>query len=186
MPRTDQLEKWSAQVPGEFRFSLKASRRITHMKRLEDCREETDYLFRALGTLGDQLGSVLFQLPPYFRMDLARLEAFVETLPEGTRVALEFRHESWFDQSIFDLLAARGIALVITDSDELPVSEFTRTAGWAYLRLRRSDYGESELKQWVGRLKDAGLEEAHVFFKHEDEGSGPRMAEQFLELARAD
>ena len=185
MPRPGQLEKWSSQVPEEFRFSLKASRRITHAKRLEDCREETDYLFGVLGTLGDQLGSVLFQLPPYFRMDMARLEAFVDTLPEGRHIALEFRHESWFDQPTFDLLTARGMALVIADSDDLPVSEFTRTADWAYLRLRRADYGETELKRWVGRLEEAGLEEAHVFFKHEDEGSGPRMAEQFLELARA-
>ena len=83
MPRVDQLEKWSSQVSDEFRFSLKASRRITHMKRLKDCREETDYLFRTVGSLGAQLGSVLFQLPPNLRKDQARLETFVETLPHG-------------------------------------------------------------------------------------------------------
>lgn len=185
MPRRSQLEKWSSQVSGAFRFSLKAPRRITHMKRLADCREETDYLFAVLDALGDQLGSVLFQLPPYLRMEQDRLEAFVDTLPEGVRVALEFRHPSWFDERIFDLLAARGLALVVTDSDDLPVSELTRTANWAYLRLRRSDYGDTALKEWVGRLRDPGLEEAHVFFKHEDEGSGPRMAERLLELANA-
>jgi len=183
MPRASQMEKWAAQVPGEFRFSLKASRRITHMKRLEDCREETDYLFRTVGGLGAQLGAVLFQLPPYLRKDQPRLEAFVETLPQGIQVAMEFRHDSWFDQPIFDLLSAEGLALVITDSDELPVPELIRTADWAYLRLRRADYGETGLAAWAERLKEARLREAHVFFKHEDEGAGPRMAEQFLELA---
>ena len=182
MPRVDQLEKWSSQVSDEFRFSRKASRRITHMKRLKDCREETDYLFRGVGALGAQLGSVLFQLPPNLRKDQARLETFVETLPQGIQVALEFRHPSWFDQSIFDLLTARGLAWVVADSDDSPASELTPTADWAYLRLRRSNYGESELKEWVARLLDAEFREAHVFFKHEDEGTGPRMAEQFLDL----
>ena len=182
MPRVDQLEKWSSQVSDEFRFSRKASRRITHMKRLKDCREETDYLFRGVGALGAQLGSVLFQLPPNLRKDQARLETFVETLPQGIQVALEFRHPSWFDQSIFDLLTARGLAWVVADSDDSPASELTPTADWAYLRLRRSNYGESELKEWVARLLDAEFREAHVFFKHEDEGTGPRTAEQFLDL----
>ncbi len=182
LPRTSQLEQWSAKVPEAFRFSLKASRRITHMKRLADCRAETDYLFKTIGVLGDRLGAVLFQLPPNFQKDEPRLKAFIETLPEDVRVALEFRHDSWFDQPILDMLSARGLALVVNDSDEKPVSELTRTADWAYLRLRRSEYSETELSEWLARLRGAQLEEAHVFFKHEAEGAGPRMAQQFLGL----
>lgn len=186
MPSAEQLERWRAQVPAPFRFSLKASRRITHIKRLADCREETEYLFRAASALGEKLGSVLFQLPPSVRVDRARLEAFLEILPRAVQVAVEFRHASWFDQPILDLLCARGLALVVTDSDEAPVHSLTRTADWAYLRLRRSGYAAAALEAWAQRLKAAGLREAHVFFKHEDAGAGPRLAEQFLERVGGD
>ena len=183
LPRTSQLEQWASQVPEAFRFALKASRRITHMKRLAECEEETEYLFKTISVLGDRLGSVLFQLPPYLRLDEPRLRAFVDILPETVQIAFEFRHESWFDQQVFDILSGRGLALVVSDTDEAPVAKLTRTADWAYLRLRRSDYSEAELRAWVTRLGEENLREVQVFFKHEAEGLGPRMAQRFLGLS---
>lgn len=184
LPRVETLENWAAQVPEGFRFALKASRRITHMKRLKDCREETEYLLRTAQALGDHLGSILFQLPPHLRKDLPRMSAFVAGLPETPRAAIEFRHESWFDEDVFEVLNGQNIALVIADTDESPAAALPWTADWAYLRLRRSDYTPEQLAEWANRLRAGRLREAQIFFKHEEEGAGPRLAREFLEVSR--
>jgi uncharacterized protein YecE (DUF72 family) len=183
LPKTSVLEAWAGQVPPGFRFSIKASRRITHLKRLKDAADETAYLLETVAALGERLGAILFQLPPNLRLDLPRLEGFLELLPPDTRAVFEFRHPSWSDPAVRDLLASRGFALCVADTDDAPASEIPVTASWAYLRLRRPGYSESDLKAWVKRLEGAGLREAFVFFKHEGEGVGPRLAARFLELA---
>ena len=120
LPKAAVLAEWCAQVPPGFRFAIKAPRRITHLKRLRDCEEELSYFFATLETLGERLASVLFQLPPFFRRDDEVLAAFLAALPKGTKAAFEFRHDSWFDDAIFALLAAQGVALVVTETDEAP------------------------------------------------------------------
>jgi uncharacterized protein YecE (DUF72 family) len=181
MPKTEVLESWAAQVPDEFRFSIKASRRITHFQRLKEAGEVTDYLLRGVAHLGDRLGTLLFQLPPNLKCDLPRVDEFVDLLPAGTRAAFEFRHPSRFDENIFDRLRARDFALVAVDAEEgaTPV-ELIRTAPFGYLRLRRPDYDEAALTDWAVRIRDQGWDEAFVFFKHEDDGGGPRMAADFV------
>ena len=120
LPKADVLESWASQVPPEFRFTLKASRRITHLKRLRDVAEETDYLLRTAAVLGERLGAVLFQLPPNLRKDLPRLEAFLQHLRPTPRAAFEFRHSSWRDDDVLELLRSKGCAWCVSETDETP------------------------------------------------------------------
>ncbi len=183
LPQATMIENWKEQVPDEFRFSIKATQRITHIKRLNNVVEETKYLLDTSRLLGECLGVVLFQLPPNMKKDSGRLKSFLELLPSDARAAFEFRHESWFDDETFDLLREKDRALVVSDTDDKPLSEIISTAGWGYLRLRRTAYDENDLADWMKRVKDQKWEDAFVFFKHEDEGIGPKLAARFLELS---
>jgi uncharacterized protein YecE (DUF72 family) len=181
MPRAEMLSKWTEQVPDGFRFALKASQQITHRKRLKDAADPVAYFFKIAVTLGDRMGPVLFQLPPNFKKDLPRLSDFLAVLPPASRCAFEFRHESWFGEDVFEALRGRGCALCIAEDEEL-AAPFVATADWGYLRLRRQDYAESDLRDRASKLLAQPWTEAFVFFKHEDEGTGPRLAGQFLKL----
>jgi len=183
MPKDSVLDGWAGEVPAGFRFSIKASRKITHFGRLKpDTEDATAYLVNTVGTLRERLGALLFQLPPNFKADRPLLEAFLGRLPEGLPVAFEFRHDSWWDDAVHDLLRERGVARVVADTDDdeedAPVAP---TTDWGYLRLRRSDYGAGDLDRWAQRLRDLEWTRAYVFFKHEDEGAGPRLAMRFRE-----
>jgi uncharacterized protein YecE (DUF72 family) len=186
LPKASVLEGWARQVPESFRFVLKASRRITHFKRLRDAGDETGYLLRTAEALGPRLGAILFQLPPNLACDAPRLEAFLDLLPAGTRAAVEFRHPSWRDERVHALLGARDFALVGVDDDDAGLQEIVPTARWGYLRLRRAAYDRAELAAWARRIAGQGWDEAFVFFKHEDDGAGPRLAAEFSDVfARA-
>jgi uncharacterized protein YecE (DUF72 family) len=182
LPTASVLESWAAQVPETFRFSIKASRRITHIKRLKNAADETGYFLRTVASLGDKLGALLFQLPPNLQCDLDRLDAFLELLPDGTRAAFEFRHPSWRDGAVRERLTARGFALVTVDDEGEETTGIEPTAGWGYLRLRRPGYDATELRRWLDRIQAQSWEEAFAFFKHEDAGAGPRMAAEFLAM----
>jgi uncharacterized protein YecE (DUF72 family) len=183
MPQPSMLENWKEQVPPTFRFALKAPQRITHFKRLKETDEETKYFFETASVLGEQLGVVLFQLPPNMKKDLPRLETFLAQLPPETRAAFEFRHPTWFDDDVLELLRSQNRALVVSDTDDLPATHIDKTADWGYLRLRRVQYAEENLREWLGRIRDQNWQETFLFFKHEDAGTGPKLAAQFLELA---
>lgn len=184
LPKAAVLESWAAQVPGPFRFSIKASRRITHFARLKpEARDPTEYLLATVGALGDRLGVLLFQLPPNLKKDVERLSAFLEVLPGGTPAAFEFRHESWRDEEVHDVLRRAGAALVHADTEDSGADEeVVTTARLGYVRLRRPGYDDEALHRWARRISDAGWERAFVFFKHEDEGAGPRMAAMFRDV----
>jgi uncharacterized protein YecE (DUF72 family) len=183
MPQSSMLENWKQQVPDSFRFSLKAPQRITHFKRLKEADEETKYFLDTASVLGDQLGVVLFQLPPNMKKDLPRLQSFLALLPQTPRIAFEFRHPTWFDDDVLNVLRINNRALCISDTDDLPVTYIDKTSDWGYLRLRRVNYCEENLSEWLTRVRDQNWSETFVFFKHEDEGTGPRLAAQFLKLA---
>lgn len=185
MPRSAVLEKWAASVPENFRFVIKASRRITHHARLKEAEEPTRYLVEKLKALGDKLGAVLFQLPPNLRADTDRLEAFLNLLPEGLPAAFEFRHPSWDDDAVYALLDAAGAALCVSEAEDSEAPERIATANWLYLRLRKPGYSNVALKRWIKQAEASGADRAFVFFKHEDAGAGPRLATQFLALAEA-
>jgi uncharacterized protein YecE (DUF72 family) len=182
LPSEHVLASWAEQVPDGFRFAIKASRRITHLKRLRDVGDETHYLLRTVGTLGARLGPLLFQLPPNLKKDTERLERFLDLLPTGTRVAFEFRHVSWLDADVLERLAERDHALCTSDTDERKDVDPVATASFGYLRLRRPGYDAASLQRWVDRIRMRGWQDAFVFFKHEDDGAGPRLARALLDL----
>jgi uncharacterized protein YecE (DUF72 family) len=183
MPKPAVLEAWAAEVPEDFKFVLKASQRITHNQRLKDVGDSVAYLLKVAAALKERLGPLLFQLPPYLKKDVPRLRDFLALLPADCRSAIEFRDESWFDPEVFDLLRQHRVALCIAEAEDGVEVPFVSTADWGYLRLRRPDYGDTELKDWGTRVREQGWQDAFVFFKHEDEGMGPKMARRFLELA---
>jgi uncharacterized protein YecE (DUF72 family) len=181
MPRASLLESWAEQVPDGFSFALKASQQITHRKRLKDAGDAVSYFLQVATTLGDRLGPVLFQLPPNLKKDLPRLTDFLAGLPRSFRAAFEFRHESWFDEEGFAALAGASAALCWAEDEDLATPNRS-TAGWGYLRLRRQDYGETEVSAWADRIRAQTWTDAWVFFKHEDEGTGPRLAGRLREI----
>jgi uncharacterized protein YecE (DUF72 family) len=182
MPTEKLLVGWADQVPPGFSFALKAPRRITHEKRLQDAGDEVSYLLRTASVLGERLGPLLFQLPPFLKKDLTRLLDFLSLLPPGARAALEFRNASWFDDEVYEALRSRNVALVVSDADEQKPPPLVPTAKFGYLRLRREAYDDRALESWTRWTSDQAWEEAHVFFKHEDAGTGPRLAARFAEL----
>lgn len=184
MPQKSMLENWKEQVPSTFRFSLKAPQRITHFKRLKETEEETKYFLETVSVLEDQLGVVLFQLPPNMKKDLPRLEAFLTNLPQQLPAAFEFRHPTWFDDDVLELLHRQNRALVVSDTDDMPATHIDKTADWGYLRLRRVNYSEENLAEWLQRIRAQDWKETFVFFKHEDEGTGPKLAAQFLTIEK--
>jgi uncharacterized protein YecE (DUF72 family) len=183
MPTPEQLERWAAETPAGFRFALKSPRQITHVKKLAEVADSIDRLSAAAATLRERLGPILFQLPPFLKKDLPRLEAFLATLPPAVKAAVEFRHESWFTDDVYAALKARNAALCVADSEELS-TPFEATANWGYLRLRRQDYDDAALAAWGDRLRGQPLGDTYVFFKHEDEGRGAALATAFAKLMR--
>jgi len=185
MPTAGVLTSWAEQVPDDFAFALKAPQVITHLKQLRNVGEETEYFFKTLSVLDRKLGPALFQFPKSFRANRPALEEFLALIPDNRHCAFEFRSPTWLDAGIPDLLRKRGCSLCIADADENPANEIISTAQWGYLRLRRSDYTEADLSQWLERILAQKWERAFVFFKHEEEAKGPEMAIRFLELAAA-
>jgi uncharacterized protein YecE (DUF72 family) len=183
MPKASVLETWAAEVPADFKFVLKASQRITHKQRLKDTGDSVSYLLDVAGMLKERLGPLLFQLPPYLKKDAPRLGEFLKLLPLDRRAAFEFRHQSWFDEEVFGLLRDHRAVLCIAEAENDLEIPFVSTADWGYLRLRRPDYGDAELKKWGERVHQQDWRDAFIFFKHEEEGKGPQMAKRFLELA---
>jgi len=182
MPKASVLEAWAAEVPADFKFVLKAPQRITHFQRLKNSGPAVEELLEVAKVLKKCLGSILFQLRPDMKKDAVRLRDFLKLLPRG-RTAFEFRHASWFDDEIFDLLRKRRAALCIAEAEDGPEIPFVSTADFGYISLRRPDYGDAELKKWIKRVQKQDWKRAFVFFKHEDAGKGPQMAKRFLERA---
>ena len=183
MPTPAVIEGWAHRVPAEFRFVLKASRRITHDRRLLDIGEPLGYFLNAAMSLGDRRGPLLFQLPPNLKQDLGRLTDFLAQLPPTVQAAMEFRHASWFEDAVLEALRAKQVALCIADTEDGVDAPFVATAPWGYLRLRDVDYPDEALSGFADRARAQGWSEAYVFFKHEEQGRGPQFAQRFIELS---
>ncbi|HJQ20052.1 MAG TPA: DUF72 domain-containing protein [Gemmatimonadaceae bacterium] len=184
LPKEKVLRDWASQVPEDFSFAIKASRRITHFARLKpECKETLEYLVRTTGAaLAERVGPVLFQLPPNLKKDVELLKNFLALLPEGRRYAMEFRHESWFEPAVLDALREHNIALVGIEQDDFsaPVEP---TAKWGYLRLHRFDYDKPRLSDWAEKIRAQGWTDAYVFFKHDHVptgGAGPLAVQSFI------
>ena len=171
LPKESVLKDWASQVPEAFTFAIKASQRITHMARLkEDAASPLEYLLRVTSSLGSRLGPILFQLPPNLKKDLPRLRGFLGLLPKDRRFAVEFRHESWFEDDVCAALREHDVALVVAEQDDFKCPVLS-TASWGYLRLHRLDYDDATLAEWAKCVHAQGWSEAYVYFKR-DEISG--------------
>ena len=185
MPKTNVLENWVQTTPENFRFAIKASRRITHDARIkaDAARDSVDYLYRQLAALGAKLGAVLFQLPPNLKKDVARLRDFLQLLPAGHRAAFEFRNEAWFDDEVYGLLRDAQAALVLSEREDNAAPLLVQTAPWGYVRLRLEQYSDDELARWAERIAAAGWRETFVYFMHEP--TAPGYAQTLLRAAGA-
>jgi uncharacterized protein YecE (DUF72 family) len=177
------LQRWAAAVPEQFRFAVKAHRRITHSKRLRDAGAATAEFLASLEPLRlvGKLGPVLFQLPGNFKCDVGRLREFLAGLPTGVRAAFEFRHESWFSERVYAALRDGGASLCMAEDEKLETPEVV-TADFCYLRLRMKKYSRKTVAERLRRL--AGSGDVFVYFKHEETPTGPSRAEALLRLVR--
>jgi len=174
MPKASVLEHWAEATPEAFRFSIKASRRITHDARLkaDAAADSVAFLYKNLAALGPKRGAVLFQLPPFIKKDLPRLSEFLALLPPGHRAAFEFRNDSWFDDEVYELLKSAGAALCLSEREDNAPPPLVETAPWGYVRLRLENYAEAELQQWASRLTATAWQEIYVYFMHEPTAPG--------------
>lgn len=183
MPAESMLARWAAEVPGRFEFTLKAPRRITHEKRLREAGPELAEFLRRAEALGEKLGVILFQLPPYLKKDLPRLQDFLALIPAGRHTAFEFRNESWQTEDVYAALREHGAMLCVTDKEEGD-TPFVATSDWGYLRLRRTHYDDAGLRAWIERILKQPLARTYVYFMHEDDALGTRFAQRLVELWR--
>ena len=170
------LAGWAAQVPEGFRFALKAPFWVVNQKKGARSVVGLDPFLEVTSLLGARRGPILFQLAPNLKREPARLQKLLDALPSGVQAAFELQDPSWFHDQTWEALARAGAALCITEDEEFrtPVQ---KTARWAYLRLRRGDYDQRAIGRWRSRIAALKLEDdAYVYFKHEDSGTGPRFA----------
>jgi uncharacterized protein YecE (DUF72 family) len=178
LPTEKLLAGWSAGTPERFCFTLKAPRRITHDAKLQRCEDLLQTFCETSRTLGPKLATLLFQLPPTFKKDAAVLRAFVDLLPVGTRAAFEFRHASWFEADIFEILRGRNVALCVADSEKMS-TPIVATADYAYFRLRDEGYQDADIARWASVVSGlSGPKDSFVYFKHEEQGKGPEFAKR--------
>lgn len=180
MPTLKNADDWRAQAPDRFTYTLKTPKRISHDKRLVDCAEPMTRFVECAHALGDRLACLLLQLAPHFRADAPRLDAFLALVPRDLRVAVEFRHDSWHDESVFSVLRNHNAALCIADFGD-KTTPLVATATHGYFRLRDEGYQPPDLARWAETVKGFAdrWTDAFVYFKHEDEGKGPEFAKEF-------
>jgi uncharacterized protein YecE (DUF72 family) len=178
-----QLHAWAKETPDGFAFSFKAPRRITYDMRLRDTADLVSDFFETAGSLKGKLGAVLFQIPPFLKRDVPRLEDFLHQMPPGPRVAFDFRNQSWLNDEVYECLRRFGVALCAVEGAERDVPP-EPTAGFGYFRLRRPVYGEDDLAATARRIQSAagGWDDVYVYFKHEAEGAGPSYAMKLRSL----
>ena len=180
MPSAKTIETWRTATPENFRFVLKASQQITHRQRLKVPSEALEYLLSVVPGLESRLGMILYQLPPFFKCDVPRLEAFLSVLPRGMAAAFEFRHESWFIEDVYRLLRKHRAALCIHDADD-HTTPMELTAAFTYVRLRRSEYPPAQMEEWQVRIRgwrEQGID-VYAYIKHEDNPNAPLIALEF-------
>ena len=180
-PTQKVLSQWAGQVPEDFQFTVKANQRITHRHRLKNAAEVTTSFVERCQVLGARLGCILFQLPPNLEREDDRLETFLASLPAGVRYAIEFRHVSWFEQPVFEMLSTNHVALVLHDGDEQDkrgtdvACPRELTTNFTYVRLRRDHYDDAALDDWRSWLRQQtqANQDAFVYIKHDDDGTSP-------------
>ncbi len=186
LPAESTFDRWREQAPPGFRFVVKASRYITHIRRMRDANEAVDRFWSRAVRLGDVLGPVLFQFPPNLRADPPLLADFLDLLPKEMRAAFEFREGSWWRDDVFSLLDQAKAAWVLADRPGARVQEVV-TGGWTYVRFHQGrehhpGYDRAKLRRWADRLSGLDAGEAWVFFNNDPLAAAPRDALVMMEL----
>jgi uncharacterized protein YecE (DUF72 family) len=182
MPGEAMLGNWARTTPPEFRFAIKASRRITHFAHLKpDAADSVAYLYRVLEALGEKRGPVLFQLPPVLKKDLPRLRDFLALLPKGHTAAFEFRHDSWLSDDVYEALSSAEAALCLSEREDNAPPPLVETAPWGYVRLRLESYGDSDFRRWAERLAQTRWRQIYAYFMHEP--TAPSYAQALMASA---
>jgi uncharacterized protein YecE (DUF72 family) len=195
LPNDDKLKTWHEQTPGHFRFSMKGSRYITHMKKLvndEDVQDGVKKFYKAVEVLKGKLGCVLWQLPGNLHRDDEKLDNFCSLLSGDFKNVIEFRHESWFTVPVFEILSQHDVSYcMISTPDDLP--EIARaTTNTAYLRFHgktdwyRHDYSKGEIEEWVEKLQNLSTRRIYLYFNNDHEAkatANARLMQEVLEEA---
>jgi uncharacterized protein YecE (DUF72 family) len=187
LPKEETFARWRETSADGFLFVIKASRYITHVRRLRECREPVRLMWGRCRRLGRKRGPVLFQLPPNLPADRDLLERFLRILPASMRAAFEFRHPSWQAPEIHELLDGAGCALVLADRPGLRVAKLV-TGGWSYVRFHQGrrtapGYPRAKLRRFADRIVEADVE-TYVFFNNDTGGAAVRDARALAELLR--
>ncbi|KWW97954.1 DUF72 domain-containing protein [Carbonactinospora thermoautotrophica] len=192
LPERHVFADWRARTPDGFVVAVKASRYLTHVRRLADPEEPVHRLMERVTALGDRLGPILLQLPPNLHAVPDRLDACLRAFPREVRVAVEPRHRSWWSEEVRAVLERHGAALCWADRDSRPVTPLWRTADWGYLRLHHGlaapwpRYGRRALASWIRRLREAfGDGDCYAYFNNDAGGAAVEDARTFLKLLRA-
>jgi uncharacterized protein YecE (DUF72 family) len=193
LPTEKAVQGWVDQTPDDFVLTIKMSRYVTHVKRLRELGPSLELFYSRIEPLvrSPKLGPVLWQLPPTFKRDDDRLAGALSQLPPG-RHAFEFRHPSWFEPNVLELLRAHEVALVIGDRPEVQSFQtHDLTADWTFVRFhsgtrgRRGNYSESELREWADRIRSWPVRESFIYFNNDWEGFAPANAKRLQELLMA-
>ncbi|MEN6616822.1 MAG: DUF72 domain-containing protein [Syntrophorhabdus sp.] len=184
MPKPENIAVWLSAVPSGFLFSVKVPRRITHRKTFDTAGPDVAHFLKVVNTFGLKLGAILFQFPKTVAPDPGRLEIILRHVSPEHPCAFEFRSALPPGKEMRDILAAKGAVLCMSDTDENPQPGIAGEASWGYLRLRRSDYSESDLKKWHEMIIAQKWDRAFVFFKHEETGRAPRLAMDLEKIFR--
>jgi len=186
LPGREVFASWRERTPPGFVMAVKASRFLTHIRRLNQPEEPVARLMAAAAGLGEKLGPVLLQLPPSLKAGPALLDRCLACFPRGVRVAVEPRHPSWWCEDTRAVLEARGAALCWADRLGRPQAPFWRTAPWGYVRLHEGRsayaYGERALRTWAARVRDAAWPDAYVYFNNDPGGAAVRNARRLTAL----
>jgi uncharacterized protein YecE (DUF72 family) len=185
LPKEETFDKWREATPRDFLFAVKASRYITHIRRLREAKESVELFWSRATHLRSKLGPVLFQLPPNFKADPPLLARFLRVLPKRMRAAFEFRDDSWQTDEVLHFLDEAGAAWVLADRPGWRVPEIV-TGGWSYVRFHQGrsihpGYARSKLRRWADRISSAQAGDTFVYFNNDALGAAPEDA---MTLAR--
>jgi uncharacterized protein YecE (DUF72 family) len=178
LPTLKLTEGWYAEVSGDFSFTLKLSQKITHIRRLRNCDEEMNVFLNAAAGLKERLGPILVQLPPNFKKNTESLSEFLSKYADRGRLAFEFRHDSWFDQEVYDLLRQHHCAIGVVEKEDGAAVVREVTGPFVYMRLRKGEYTPDELKDWAAWIRSQQVD-VYCYLKHDEKA--PVLATQILE-----
>ena len=189
LPRETTFDRWREESPPGFLFAVKASRYITHIRRMRQPRESVELLWSRAARLGEKLGPILFQFPPRFPADPELLREFLGVLPAGMKAAFEFREASWWRDDVYDLLDRAGAAWVLADRPGWRVPSVV-TGGWTYLRFHwgratHPAYSPEKLRRWADRVSGLDVKEVYAYFNNDPEAAAPSDARRFRKLLSA-